>query len=177
FDTTLLALVFSIILAFPASALQNNEEDLVTDTDEYCIDNLLKRLNDGGAQSNLDGSDGAILKAIGDAMAKNNSDLLGRFEGVQKDMASNLDSQTKNHEKVSDAIEKQITAIADRAEKYENKLDEDFFTNLDRMRSDSVKAITDHVKPLSEGISNLNSVLKDLNGKQVVVQKKGWFGK
>jgi hypothetical protein len=30
---------------------------------------------------------------------------------------------------------------------------------------------------LSEGIQNLNAVLKELNGKQVVVQKKGWFSR
>ncbi|MEM9281522.1 MAG: MotA/TolQ/ExbB proton channel family protein, partial [Verrucomicrobiota bacterium] len=70
FDTTLLALVFSILLSFPASALQNQEDDLVTDVDEYCIDNLLKRLDDGGSTSQF-GSDAGLLKAVGEAMADN----------------------------------------------------------------------------------------------------------
>jgi biopolymer transport protein ExbB/TolQ/phage FluMu protein Com len=47
FDTTLLALVLSLFVKIPASALQKNEEDLVTWVDEYCNENLLKRLNDG----------------------------------------------------------------------------------------------------------------------------------
>ena len=160
FDTTLLALVFSILLSFPASALQNKEDDLVTDVDEYCIDNLLRRLNDGGAASNI-GSDASLLKAIGDAMASNQKDIMGRFETVQKGMSDSLSNQVKQHEKVATAIDKQLTAIDDRTAKYEKGLD---------------RSIETQIKTLAEGIGNLNQVLKDLNGKQIVVQKKGWFG-
>ena len=161
FDTTLLALVFSILLSFPASALQNQEDDLVTDVDEYCIDHLLKRLNDGGAASNF-GSDAGLLKAVGDAMAANQQDLMSRFESVQKGMSQSLGNQTKQYEKVAEAVEKQIAAIDERAEKYGSKLD---------------RSLDAQVASLSEGIQNLNAVLKELNGKQVVVQKKGWFNR
>jgi hypothetical protein len=176
FDTTLLALVFSIMLSFPASSLQGQEDDLVTDVDEYCIDHLLKRLNDGGANSNI-GSDPALLKAIGDAMASNQKDMMSRFESVQRGMSDSLGNQTKQYEKVATAVDKQLEAIGVRAEKYEKRLDEDFFSSLDRIRKESVGAIEGQVKPLTEGIQNLNAVLKELNGKQVVIQKKGWFSK
>lgn len=175
FDTTLLALVFSILLSFPASALQNEEDDLVTDVDEYCIDNLLKRLNDGGANSNI-GSDASLLKAIGDAMASNQKDIMGRFESVQKGMSESLTDQISQHEKVADAVEKQLDAMAQRTKDYESKLDSEFFDSLDKMRIQSVGAIEHQVGTLAEGIQNLNSVLKDLNGKQIVVKKKGLFG-
>ncbi|NNE91976.1 MAG: hypothetical protein HKN23_10045 [Verrucomicrobiales bacterium] len=176
FDTTLLALVFSIILSFPASGLQSQEEDLVSDVDEYCIDNLLKRLNDGGAASNF-GSDAGLLKAIGDAMASNQKDVMSKFASVQKGMSESLNNQTKQYEKVATAVEAQLSAIGERAEKYESRLDEDFFQSLEKIRTESVSAITSQVNGLSEGIQNLNSVLADLNGKQVVVKKKGWFGR
>lgn len=161
FDTTLLALVFSILLSFPASALQNQEDDLVTDVDEYCIDHLLKRLNDGGAANNF-GSDAGLLKAVGDAMAANQQDIMSRFESVQKGMSQSLGNQTKQYERVAEAVEKQIAAIDERADKYGSKLD---------------RSLDSQVASLSEGIKNLNAVLKELNGKQVVVQKKGWFSK
>jgi hypothetical protein len=176
FDTTLLALVFSIILSFPASALQNQEDDLVTDTDEYCIDNLLKRLNDGGANSNL-GSDASLLKAIGDAIATNQKDIMGRFEGVQKDMSKNLSSQVEHHGKVAETIDRQLEAIDQRTKDYESKLDKEFFDSLDKMRIQSVGAIENQVGTLAEGIKNLNDVLKDLNGKQITVKKRGLFGR
>lgn len=161
FDTTLLALVLSILLSFPASSLQGQEDDLVTDVDEYCIDHLLKRLNDGGGGAAAS-SDPAMLKAIGDALSNNQRDLMGRFESVQKTMSENLGNQTKQYEKVAAAIEKQMEGIDERTEKYEKKLD---------------RSLDAQVASLSEGIRNLNTVLKELNGKQLVIQKKGWFSK
>lgn len=161
FDTTLLALVLSIVLSFPASSLQGSEDDLVTDVDEYCIDHLLKRLNDGGASTNV-GSDPALLKAIGDAIANNQKEVMGRFESAQKHMAENIGNQTKNAEKVAQVIEKQLLGIDERTEKYEKKLD---------------RSIDLQVASLAEGIRHLNEVLRELNGKQIVVQKKGWFSK
>lgn len=47
FDTTLLALIMSMLVKIPASALQKGEEDVITKVDEYCNENLLRRLNDG----------------------------------------------------------------------------------------------------------------------------------
>ncbi len=161
FDTTLLALVFSILLSFPASGLQNGEDDLVTNVDEYCIDNLLKRLNDGGAGSNFS-SEGALLKAIGDAIASNQKDFLTQFENVQRQMADNLSGQTKNYEKVASVIDKQLDAIDKRTDHFEKRVDSEMIRSLEKM---------------VEGIKNLNSVLKDLDGKQVVIKKKGWFSR
>lgn len=161
FDTTLLALVFSIILAFPSAILQGQEEDIITDVDAYCIDNLMSRLNDGGAgKAQFDG-DADLLRAVGEAMADNQKDVMDRFEKVQGNMSENLSKQTENYEKVAIAVDKQLESIGQRAETYEKKLDDD---------------ISNQVKVLAEGIQNLNSVLKELNGKQVVVKKKWFFG-
>jgi len=176
FDTTLLALVFSILLSFPAAALQNQEDDLVTDVDEYCIDHLLKRLKDAGPSQDF-GSDAGLLQAVGEAMANNQKDIMSRFEGVQKGMSESLENQSKQYEKVASALEKQLEAIGNRAENYEKKLDDEFFASLERLRKDSTQVIETQVKPLSEGIQNLNTVLKELNGKQVVVKKKGLFSR
>ena len=107
FDTTLLALVFSIILSFPASGLQNEEDDLVTDVDEYCIDHLLKRLNDCGAAGNV-GSDAGLLKAVGDAMANNQKDIMQHFESVQKQMTENLTQQSEHPDKIASNDDRQL---------------------------------------------------------------------
>ncbi len=158
FDTTLLALVFSIILAFPASALQGQEEDVVTEVDDYCIDNFLKRLDDGGAgKAQFDG-DADFLRSIGESIASSNKDVMERFEGAQKTMSTNLKDQTESAAKIAEAVEKQIVNIETRAKNFETSLDKGYFENI------------------SNGINNLNQVLRDLNGKQVVVKKK-WFGK
>jgi biopolymer transport protein ExbB/TolQ len=47
FDTTLLALVMSILIMFPASSLQKAEEDLLGQIDVWCEAQLARRLADG----------------------------------------------------------------------------------------------------------------------------------
>ncbi len=46
FDTTLLALVMSILVMFPTSALQKAEEGVLAHSDEYCDEHLLCRIDD-----------------------------------------------------------------------------------------------------------------------------------
>lgn len=49
FNTTLIALVMSIVIMFPANSLQKSEEDLLTSIDQYCNDHLMPRLKEDSA--------------------------------------------------------------------------------------------------------------------------------
>ncbi len=46
FDTTLLALVMSMLIMFPANAVQRMEETLLGRVDDYCTEHLVQRLED-----------------------------------------------------------------------------------------------------------------------------------
>ena len=46
FDTTLLALVMSILIMFPANAVQRREEAFLSEVDDYCAEHLIPRLRD-----------------------------------------------------------------------------------------------------------------------------------
>jgi septal ring factor EnvC (AmiA/AmiB activator) len=46
FDTTLLALVMSILIMFPSSSLQKAEEDFLNRVEAYCDERLGRRLDD-----------------------------------------------------------------------------------------------------------------------------------
>ena len=46
FDTTLLALVMSILIMFPASAVQRIEEAFLGEIDDYCAEHLIPKLRD-----------------------------------------------------------------------------------------------------------------------------------
>ncbi len=48
FDTTLLALVMSLVIMFPTSSMQKAEEDFLTFVEDYCNDCLLGRLAGAG---------------------------------------------------------------------------------------------------------------------------------
>jgi biopolymer transport protein ExbB/TolQ/DNA-directed RNA polymerase subunit RPC12/RpoP len=61
FDTTLLALALSMMIMFPMSWLQKAEQDLLNWVDEYCNENLFRRLR---AESGGDLSPGIDQKAL-----------------------------------------------------------------------------------------------------------------
>lgn len=80
FDTTLLALIMSMIVKIPASAMQRSEDGLVTVADEYCNENLLRRLNDGregGAERGAGGGKGVDVfrEAVEAAMGTHHAEL------------------------------------------------------------------------------------------------------
>ncbi|MBW2424442.1 MAG: MotA/TolQ/ExbB proton channel family protein [Deltaproteobacteria bacterium] len=60
FDTTLLALVMSIVIMFPANAVQRVEEGLLGSIDEYCSEHLVQRLEDEGG----DEADSPLIEAL-----------------------------------------------------------------------------------------------------------------
>jgi len=73
FDTTLLALVMSLGIMFPTSSMQKAEEDLLNSIDDYCNENLLMRLDDGGREARSEPE--AIRRAVGKALAEHEAEL------------------------------------------------------------------------------------------------------
>jgi biopolymer transport protein ExbB/TolQ len=57
FDTTLLALIMSIVIMLPTSTLQKAEEDFLSECEHYCDEHLVRRLDDGGTGT-ADGDEG-----------------------------------------------------------------------------------------------------------------------
>ena len=160
FDTTLVALVMSIILSFPASAVQKAEEDLLNEVDEYCLDNLLKRLDDGGRSSGLP------------ELSGDQEDLLVQISNLQREMAETHGKQVKLVQDTTEAITRQTQVL----EQHLGKAAKDIEDGASHTLELSQKKIEASFATLTEGITNLNKVLKDLNGKTVEVKKKGLFG-
>lgn len=89
FDTTLLALIMSMIVKIPTSAMQKSEEDLITAVDEYCNENLLRRLNDGregGAERGIAGGANVSIfrEAVEAAMGTHHAELEKWLEKLDK---------------------------------------------------------------------------------------------
>ncbi len=71
FDTTLLALVMSILIMFPTSSLQKAEEDFLTRVDAYCDEHLGRRLQDAASGAGPgNGLDASSARALHDQIAK-----------------------------------------------------------------------------------------------------------
>ena len=62
FDTTLLALVMSVLIMFPTSSLQRAEEDLLARVEDYCGRHLIARLDDGGDRGQTTAPDEKLLQ-------------------------------------------------------------------------------------------------------------------
>jgi biopolymer transport protein ExbB/TolQ len=75
FDTTLLALVMSILIMFPASAVQRIEEGFLGEVEEYCSEHLVRRLRDEPEDSRPDSMIEALAGKLVEAMRMDPSKL------------------------------------------------------------------------------------------------------
>lgn len=161
FDTTLLALVLSLVVKVPCSALQKSEEDLITWVDEYCNENLLKRLNDqreGGAQRGGIGTSGVDPNVIRDV-----------FSAAMSVYHDQWNKQVTEMSQASRELQKSFTAIS---------------ANTSKLQIESLqsgKALQKHFSSLERGLTELSGVLEKLGSQQVVVQqipakRRGLFG-
>ena len=68
FDTTLLALVMSILIMFPASAVQRREEAFLAEVDDYCAEHLIPRLRDESTVHADEAAIAALARRLVDSM-------------------------------------------------------------------------------------------------------------
>ncbi len=168
FDATLVGLVFAMFLNFPMNALMKAEDDNLNDIDSFCNEVLIPRLNDGGDHA-----------AAGNPMGMMD-ELARAVSSAQKEFLGDLNT-------LSAKIVEQAHNLDRRADAHQQVVAREFITMLNKMREDmtgavqdSVKMTTDYTRALSSGIVGLNTVLKELGDKQVVVHqtvKKSWFSK
>ena len=150
FDTTLLALIMSLIVKIPASALQKNEDDLVTTVDEYCNENLLLRLNDGREGGAERGAVGVNAKLVQEAVKVAMSSHHAELEKWMRQLAMLTEQTASLHQQLAESMTSSTTAVQTN------------FAGLER------------------GLNSLSSVLGKLGEQQVVVQqveppRRGWF--
>ncbi len=134
FDTTLLALVMSLIVKIPTSTLQKSEEGLVTIADEYCNENLLRRLNDGregGAERGAGGGGPAIdtsvfREAVEAAMGTHHAELenwLTRLDNIGAKLTSQVTRGWLDvNEKMKAQHQEQLTAFHEHSSEHAQQL-------------------------------------------------------
>lgn len=167
FDTTLLGLIYSMILSFPQSSLQKAEEDTLNNIDAYCNETLLPRLNDSngnGAPRNGD---------LGDAMDR----LVNKLIAAQKQYLADLNT-------TSVLVREQVENLEQRAKAQTDLVQEAFLKTMTGLQQSTtqaleanVAAVTSHIAALEQAISTLNAVLQAVGEKQVQVsvRPRGWL--
>lgn len=137
FDTTLLALVLSMFIMFPMSSMQKSEQDLLNWVDEYCNENLLKRIKEEAISSDSlpDAIDNKALQAaVNAALAPHHAEMR---------------VWTRKLETMGESLNQQIV-------KAWGKVDEQMQTHHDKALREMTKAmetyqqVTDKLKAKSE---------------------------
>jgi biopolymer transport protein ExbB/TolQ len=154
FDTTLVALVMSIFISFPASALQKSEDDLLNEVDDYCNENLLLRLKEPGSDDPT---------ASGDT-----GQLLASALAAQRSIVKMTDENLKQ---IVDQLTRSVAVMVEKSESAHRALAASF-----QQTSSSMK---EQVAGLEKGLASLNSVLEKLGQEKVVVEmhapaRRGW---
>jgi len=196
FDTTLVALVMSLLVSFPASSMQKSEEDLLNWVDEYCNENLLKRLNDGGhddAAPAMVGDQQSMQQAVERALATHQAELehwKQKLEAIGVTVTDQITAgwsevhqrMQQDHEakmqQFNDALagltgEKDVSDVAADVRDAMNALREQTQSVqtevADSMRQ-SAESMQTYFEGLREGLSALNEVLGNLGEKQINIQ-------
>ncbi len=173
FDTTLVALVMSLMVMFPMSSLQKAEEDLLNWVDEYCNENLLKRLEEHEAQAALPEpgtpakpvweSDGAIRAAVQSVMAGDMGQMVHQLQSLHTRFAELQKRQV-------DELDKSIIGIAQRAEQTQHDVAKSMMESASRLEK--------YFDSLERGIASLSIVLHNLGERQVVITqapRRSWW--
>ncbi len=142
FDTTLVALIMALLLKFPASSLQKAEEDLLNWVDEYCNENLLKRLQDSGGEQLPDAD--AVGRVIQRAIDVNLAELVERSR-------------------------QSVTVMAEQSQTAQQQLAQSVQQSADTAARAAV-ALVEHLQLMQQAVANMNEVLGKLDGKQVLIQ-------
>ena len=195
FDTTLLALVLSIFIMFPMTSLLKSEQDLLNSVDEYCNENLLKRLKDESSPGAATGIDPKVLQAAIDAaLTPHHAELKAwsrKLEGMGEALGQQIsqswtkaDEQIQSrHAQVVKQLQKTTDAVGEVAERLKAMSDKQAAT-MTELAERTIQTQTDvgqslettassvqrYFEALESGLGSLNQVLSDLGQKQVVVQ-------
>ncbi len=177
FDTTLLALIFSLLVKIPQSAMQKSEDGLVTIADEYCNENLLRRLNDGregGAERGAGGGFGGDAKvfreAVEAAMGTHHAELeswLQRLDAIGSKLTTHVaKGWTDINAKMKEQQEEQLAAFKQQYAEHTARLQQ----QLQEMNASAVEIQKALAELSGQAASMQSDVTKSVSGSTEALQ-------
>ena len=152
FDTTLLALIYAIVLSLPMSSLQKIEEDNLNHIDAYCNEILMPRLNDG---SNAAGGDmGALADVLTASLTRAHTQFLTGLDGASTMIRAQSEGMEKraaeNQKLVQDTFTKAVEVFQQGAAKA--------LGDLGKTAGESMESLSGTMKKAAEHVSSLEKV-------------------
>jgi hypothetical protein len=178
FDTTLLALIMSMVVKIPASALQKSEEDLITAVDEYCNENLLRRLNDGregGAERGAGGGgpDATVFReAVEAAMGTHHAELeqwLTRLDAIGGKLTTQV---SEGWDKVNSRIQQQQQQHVTQLQQQQSEQQKSLQAQLQQMATSAAEIQTMLGNVGTQAATMQNNVTGSFNSAQTTLQQQ-----
>lgn len=160
FDTTLLALIMSMIVKIPTSAMQKSEEDLITAVDEYCNENLLRRLNDGregGAERGVAG--GANVSIFRDAV-----------EAAMGTHHAELEKWLEKLDKIGVKVTTQIAEGWDSTNTRMQKQQQQHSASLQQQQSEQQKQLAAQIEKMAAAATQIQATLATVANQAATMQ-------
>jgi flagellar motor component MotA/DNA-directed RNA polymerase subunit RPC12/RpoP len=178
FNCTLLGLTLSMLLIFPMSAMQKREEDCLTDIDAFCNENVLARLNDGGAAP-------APAAAATAGVPAGFSEILREYTKTQQQFLADFQKIAESLQDVTTVVQYAAKQLDERSAEHQQRVEERFGAALKDMLEQSsgavaksARGVEKYVGSLVAGIDSLNKALATLGEKKIVIERpprRGWF--
>jgi len=162
FDTTLLALIMSMLVKIPTSAMQKSEEDLITSVDEYCNENLLRRLNDGregGAERGAGASGGPNAELFRDAV-----------ETAMTAHQGELDQWLKKLDAIGGKLTGQVAEGWDKINGQMQQQQKQHATQLQQQQTEQQKQLQAQLQQMSTAAAEIQKTLADVGNQAATMQ-------
>jgi len=176
FDTTLVALVMSLMVKFPTSAMQKSEEGVLSWVDEYCNENLSRRLNDGlegGAERGVGSPGGAAFddkamrRALDAALATHRAELESWTERMKKVGVTVSDQVAIGWEEISEKQHEQyqqlLADFQESQQKLATELQQTAASGLTELQQQQVAHSNGFQESQSSHVAQLQAQLEEMS--------------
>jgi biopolymer transport protein ExbB/TolQ/ABC-type transporter Mla subunit MlaD len=178
FDTTLAGLVGSLILMLPSTALQNTEEKFLAEVENYCIDNMLNKLEGTRGEAGItktaitSESEALKFKRIIEETFQQHLNMLkecfqawsGGFSGVMEQ----VNDQTRLVGEQFAAIQPLTATFKQNMETFTTKL-----SSIAGQQTEMLGSLKDQLKNLQPLISNMSEISNSLTQERKQFQEQG----
>src|SRR4030042_970707 len=168
FDTTLLALVVSLLVMFPTSAVQKAEEDLLISVEEYCNENLLGRMQETNVEKA--GDSGQIKTAVSEVMSEHEAEFRERAKELKAIGKTVTEQVVEGWEAIHRKLQHDHGALLRQFNGILSAVSEErraFVNQVKAVQDDQVKQFSGTVTSMNETANRIQQQITTLQDNQV----------
>jgi biopolymer transport protein ExbB/TolQ len=168
FDTTLLALIVSLLIMFPTSSIQKSEDDLLISVEEYCNENLVSRLHGREVEEATESEQ--IKEAVSEAMAEHEIELQKWSRQLETIGATVTEQVVKGWETIHGRMQESYESSVRQINEVLSATAEErraFVNQVKAVQDDQVRRFSEVLVSMSETANRIQQQISSLQDNQV----------